>query len=184
MENKENIISDEKEKEEAELQEIKEKAYKYDLIAEDYEAVLKMAAVKNLSVKDFLNTLKQNEKADIRNGFFEKYAEDEELKSYILELEAKREAEADTELLEINKYFPEIKSLSDIPKEVIVSAKMRGTGLLLEYLLYIRQKALIKRDLEKNKESANKTSIGSQRESLCADYDPSKLQFIKGIWNR
>ena len=56
MENKENIISDEKEKEEAELQEIKEKAYKYDLIAEDYEAVLKMAAVKNLSVKDFLNS--------------------------------------------------------------------------------------------------------------------------------
>jgi hypothetical protein len=106
------------------------------------------------------------------------------LADYILGLEEKNSSKTDAAFIEVQRYFPNIKNIDEIPSEVFKAASVKGSNLLNEYLRYLQLAKLTLKAFEKNNIEAKLASVGSQREAISQDFDPAKLQFIKGIWNK
>lgn len=159
-----------------------QKGMKFDKISADFERVKNMAQSDGMSVTEFINAL-EGQRTDLRKKeLLEKCQGDEELAEHILSLEKGIKAQENLDLKEVNEYFPNIKSINDLPKEVVENASMRGSALLDEYLRYRILKQRQKENFQKNEEMKRLSSIGSQRQSESPEFDPVKNEFIKGIW--
>lgn len=166
-----------------EVKELAKKGYNYDLISNDWERLKNMAFSEGKSVCEYLNYLSESKTQTRRKELVEKCA-DEELAEYVLNLENKSQSNNDNFFGEMSEYFPKIKDISELPLCVVENAKIKGSRILDEWLRY-RHKKQIEMSAFKNLEKlANESSIGPQREFVSADYDPAKLQFIKGIWGK
>lgn len=166
-----------------ELTELAKKGYNYDLISSDWERVKTMAFADGKSVGEYLSFLSENQTSARRKELIEKCV-DEELAEYILNLESSSTKNNDCFFSEVLDYFPKIKDISELPLCVVEKAKVKGSRILDEWLRYRHKKQAEMsafRDFEK---LTSDSSIGPQREFVSADYDPTKLQFIKGIWGK
>lgn len=166
-----------------EIAELAKKAYSYEQISGDWDRVKTMALSEGKSVCEYLDSLSEIRINKRRSELLEKGA-DEQLISYILDLEKEKMSTDKGFFDEVSEYFPKIKDISDIPECVVESARVKGSRLVDELLRYRHKKQMeisILKDLEK---SAINSSIGPQREHISADIDPAKLQFIKGIWGK
>ncbi|MDD6478423.1 MAG: hypothetical protein PUF48_01225 [Oscillospiraceae bacterium] len=161
-----------------------EKSEKFDLIDSEYNRLKGMADKASLSVEEFLNSLENRDKENRRTILLQKCSGDEELADYILGLEEKNSSKTDAAFIEVQRYFPNIKNIDEIPSEVFKAASVKGSNLLNEYLRYLQLAKLTLKAFEKNNIEAKLASVGSQREAISQDFDPAKLQFIKGIWNK
>jgi len=161
-----------------------QKGMKFDLISEELARLKELAAAENLNISDFLSMLENKKRQTRREMLVEKCGGDDALADYILELEGVPTADRNTDFEEVKRYFPEIKSISDLPEAVKVAAELKGSGLLNELLRYRLKKQRSIEAVKSKQSDADFASIGSQREALSVDYDPAKLQFLKGLWNR
>lgn len=166
-----------------EIKELAQKGYNYDLISSDWERVKSMAFAEGKSVCEYLSSLSEDKYNARRKELVEKCA-DEELAEYVLGLETANKLKNDNFFGEVCEYFPKIKDISELPLCVVENAKIKGSRLLDEWLRY-RHKKQIQMSAFKDLETlTTNSSIGPQREFVSADYDPTKLQFIKGIWGK
>ncbi len=161
-----------------------QKGMKFDLISKELVRLKELATAEKLNISDFLSMLENKKLQTRRETLIEKCGGDTALADYILELEGASPTESNADFEEVKKYFPEFKNVSDLPEAVKEAAELKGSRLLDELLRY-RLKKQRSIDAAKNKQyDADFASIGSQREALSVDYDPAKLQFLKGLWNR
>lgn len=166
-----------------ELTELAKKGYNYDLISSDWERVKTMAFADGKSVGEYLNSLCEKQASIRRKELIEKCA-DEELADYVLSLENSATKNNDYFFYEVLDYFPKIKDISELPLCVVENAKAKGSRILDEWLRYRHKKQAEMSAFKDFEKLTSDSSIGPQREFVSADYDPAKLQFIKGIWGK
>lgn len=84
---------------------------------------------------------------------------------------------------EVKENFPEIKSIEDLPDEVIENAVNSKKPLLDEYLRYrLLQEKAVKENLSAQ-ENAIKSSVGSQQNKAKGE-NPEAAEFLKGLWRK
>ena len=178
-----NIDGNEREYSIEEIKDLMQKGFNYQLVSDDYQRVLNMAQAEGSSVGEYLSRLEEKRIAERREELLNKCG-DSELAEYVLNLEAAASANKDADFDELREYFPQIKDKSELPLEVTCAAKLKGTRLLDEWLRYRQRKQSELSAVRSKQKSGQESSIGSQREHITADYDPAKLQFIKGVWGK
>ena len=166
-----------------EMEELAKKAYTYELIIEDWNKVKAMAQTEDKSVSEYLDALRAGRIDKRRSELLEKGA-DEQLADYILSLENTNDLKSNGFFDEVVEYFPKIKDISELPECVVEAAKLKGSRLLDEWLRYRHKKQMELSAFKDYEKSVANSSIGSQKEHITADFDPAKLQFIKGVWGK
>ena len=166
-----------------EIKDLVQKGLNYQLVSDDYERVRKMAQLEGGSVGEYLTRLEEKRMSERREKLLEKCG-DAEFAEYILNLEIAASANTDADFEELKSYFPHIKNKNELPTEVTTAAKLKGTRLLDEWLRYRHKKQNELSNLKAKQKLGQQSSVGSQREHIAADYDPTKLQFIKGVWGK
>ena len=161
-----------------------QKGFDYEAIKDDYERIKELALSDGHSVGEFLSLIETQRLNKRRAELLDKCAGNAELADYILLLEAKKKKITDYGLKEVKEYFPSISSIEELPQEVVERSRLRGSSLLDELLRYRHKKSEAQKGLKRAESSASASSVGSQREYIVGDYDPAKLQFIKGIWGK
>lgn len=151
-----------------------QKGMKFDLISANFEKLKELSRLSGKSVGNFLSALECERREKRLKELTEDCGGNEDAARRLLDAETVRD-----DLSELRAEFPEI-SEEAVPDEVKTAAKEKGTGLLLEYLLYLhRQRTASEQELLRRKETAEKSlgplSSGTVGETACAE-------FIKGVW--
>ena len=166
-----------------EISELAKKAYSFEQISSDWDRVKNMALSEGKSVCEYIDALSEDRLNKRRSELLDQGA-DEQLISYILELEKGKSVTNDSFFNEVLEYFPKIKTISELPECVVESARIKGSRIVDELLRYRHKKQMEISALKDLEKSATNSSIGPQRERISADIDPTKLQFINGIWGK
>ena len=157
-----------------------QKGMKYDVISEDYNTLKALAAEESKSVPQFLADLK-NSRIEIRKNYLtEKCGGDSLLAEHIATLEAKSDG-FDNGFAELNTLFPEFKTETELPNEVLENANAKGTLLLDEYLRYLLLKTRAENAAVLSEKEAKNQSLGSQI-SRHESENPEAEEFLKGLW--
>lgn len=104
----------------------------------------------------------------------------EKIAEHILALE--EGARLREEFEEIKAEFPQISSLDELPEEVKSAAKLKGTGLLFEHLLYehrLRKAASEELDRKEQRQAQSLGSVSANVGTSAVD-----TEFLKGVWGR
>lgn len=156
-----------------------QKGMKYDLIADTLEQLKKLALGAEKTIPQFLQNL-ENEKIQKRKEeLLKKCSGDNDLVEKIISFEGNHTQ--NNHFDEIEKYFPNIKSEEDLPKEVRESSKLKGTLLLDEYLRYLLAQKKRQEKSKEHEEKVQKASIGSLK-NCKSPTSPETEEFIKGLW--
>lgn len=162
----------------AEAATLAQKGMKFEIIENEFERLKSIAAKEGKSVPAFIDDLEKKHTAARRDEILAECAGNEALADHVLELEnAKPQSDG---LSELKEYFPTVKSLDDLPRAVVESARLKGENLLNAYL---RFRLIKKRQSEKEKlfeKAAENASIGSLKGPFSAGDDT----FIKALWGR
>lgn len=155
-----------------------QKGMKFEMIENDFERLRSIAAKNKMSVPAYISELEKKQAADRRKELLSECAGNEALADRVMELEDSTEPESDLD--EIREYFPTVKSLDDLPRAVVESARLKGENLLNSYLRFrfIKKRQKAQDHLFEN--AAGKASIGSLRSPEAADDDV----FIKALWGK
>ncbi len=185
MENTENVENiDTQEIEANVLEELRDKARKYDMAAADYQRIRDLAAHKDCSVGEFISGIEK----DMTDRRIEELTEgcggNRELAERIFKLESAAAGIERADIREISEYFPEITEISQLPETVVEASRLKGSALLDEYLRHLAQLYRAKENSAQNDRRAKDSSIGSQRNAESGDYDPTSREFIKALWSR
>ena len=136
------------------------KAEKYDSVLNNLEALAKREKV---SVKEFVEKLKADKDETYKALVLEKVGGDEELAQKLIALEnpsCENSADND-EIKVINKYFPQYKSVGDIPSEALIINETKNIPLfdaILRYHFFENKKC---DDDLKNREKNEQGTAGS-----------------------
>lgn len=159
----------------AEAVTLAQKGMKFDLISANFDKLKNLSKLAGKSVGDYLDGLETARRENRFKELVEDCGGNEDAARRLLDAE---EPKGD-DLAEFRAEFPEI-SEEKIPDEVKTAAEEKGTGLLLEYLLYLhRQRNAVDSELLRRKETAEK-SLGSLSAGTVTD--PARAEFIKGVW--
>ena len=165
---------------ETELNEVYKKAREYDVIINDYNALLKLSHEKGISVPELINSIKHENDTKRLSELTEKCNGDEELAKHILELESALEQTND-DFAEIKKFFPKFKDKGELPLSVTENARLRGTLLLDEYLRYLLTENLNTKNALKEQELRDRASTGSLT-TRKSEINPEAAEFLRGLW--
>lgn len=162
--------------------ELAQKGMKFEALSDELELLKQLANDSNKTVKQYLSDLKFQKNGLLRDSLIEKCGDDTELRDELLRLYAKNEQPNDG-FLEVQEYFPEIKSRDDLPESVLENARLCGRGLLDEFLRYrfLQQKAVKDNILSQQRGAAS--SAGSQLNKTRGD-NPEAAEFLKGLWRK
>ena len=111
-----------------------QKGLKFDSIAKEYEDLKSLASQSGKSVPEFIELLKQERSEERKRKLTEQCGGNEEMAAYVLTLEEPSGDRLGFE--ELQKAFPTISTLEDLPETVVENAKLKGRLLLDEYLRY------------------------------------------------
>lgn len=155
-----------------------QKGMKFEMIEEEFSTLRDLASKQKMSVPEYINSLKKGQEAARREELLAECGGNEKLADRVLELENNKKS--DDGLEELREYFPTVKSLEDLPRAVVESARLKGENLLNSYLRYrvIRKKSIEKQNLAE--QTAEQSSIGSQKSVAASGEDA----FLKGLWGR
>lgn len=157
-----------------------QKGLKFDAIKGDFERLKNIAAKSGKSVSDYISAIEEQRITKRREELLKHSGGNEELADHVLSLE-NSQTETDNGLNLLCAEFPEIKSLEDLPEEVLENVELLGGNLLAAYLLYThRQKVAGQNALNKQRE-VQKASVGSLSSGGRAS-DFAKEEFIKALW--
>jgi len=160
--------------------ELAQKGMKYEAIAKDYETLKTLAREENQTVPQFLKGLKTARLEQRKNYLTEKCGGDSLLAEHIATLEAKSDG-FDNGFAELNTLFPEFKTETELPNEVLENANAKGTLLLDEYLRYLLLKTRAENAAVLSEKEAKNQSLGSQI-SRHESENPEAEEFLKGLW--
>lgn len=160
--------------------ELAQKGMKYEAIAKDYETLKTLAREENQTVPQFLKGLKTARLEQRKNYLTEKCGGDSLLAEHIAMLEAKSDG-FDNGFAELNTLFPEFKTETELPNEVLENANAKGTLLLDEYLRYLLLKTRAENAAVLSEKEAKNQSLGSQI-SRHESENPEAEEFLKGLW--
>lgn len=160
--------------------ELAQKGMKYEAIAKDYETLKTLAREENQTVPQFLKGLKTARLEQRKNYLTEKCGGDSLLAEHIATLEAKSDG-FDNGFAELNTLFPEFKTETELPNEVLENANAKGTLLLDEYLRYLLLKTRAENAAVLSEKEAKNQSLGSQI-SRHGSENPEAEEFLKGLW--
>lgn len=197
MENTENLINDLPESEQKEItipvkynKEIKnlsiedaaclaQKGLKFEAIEKDFTALKELASKENQSVPVFISNLCDRYTEEKKNALIEECGGNEEIAQRILNLEGN--SQNTDGLAELSEAFPEIKSLEDLPDEVLEKTQLKGTLPLDEYLRYLLQQNKQKKAFAEKQRQSEKSSTGSLANLKGAE-NPETEEFLRGLW--
>ena len=155
-----------------------QKGLKFELIEKDFCKLKDLAGRQKMSVPEYISELEKNQSVLRKNEILNEYKENDALAERIVELEKGKEE--DDGLEELREYFPSVKSLSDLPRAVVESARLKGENLLNSYLKYRIVKKRQADDERYFERSAKNASIGS----LKSGGDTAGDDFIKALWGK
>ncbi len=156
-----------------------QKGLKFEAIEKEYNSLKALASKENKSVPKFIEELIEGKKEKEKAELLEKCGGDEKIAERILKSEGK--GKNDNGFSELSESFPEIKSLEDLPEEVIEKAQLNGTFLLDEYLRYLLAQDKKVKAVNKKVKAAQKASTGSLASQKGAT-NPETEEFLKGLW--
>lgn len=165
-----------------EAQSLAQKGLKLDAISGELESLRRMAKSQNLSVPQFLSALERQQNERRKEELLSECGGNAELAERILRLEGESDS-GEPSLRELQEFFPSIRSLSDLPEQVVARASTLGVNLLNEYLRYREAQKRANREAETSAKNAEKASTGSQYGGGAAT-DEANAEFIKGLWGR
>ncbi|MBR4909920.1 MAG: hypothetical protein IKZ47_01185 [Clostridia bacterium] len=155
-----------------------QKGMKFEMIENDFSRLRTLAAKNSMSVSEYINHLEDQRAKERKEELLKECGGNEELAEHVMELENFRGE--DDGLDELREYFPTVRSLSDLPRAVVETARLKGENLLKSYLTYRllrKRQAAEQTAAEKSAESA---SVGSQK----GGSDRGEDDFIRALWGR
>ncbi len=162
--------------------ELAQKGMKLEAISKEIETLRELAQSKNQSISDYLNDLKQNENSKRLDSLIEKCGADKELLNEVLKLSEKNQRHIKG-FDELTEFFPEIKSLEDLPESVVENVKLNGRTLLDEFLRYRISEEKAVRENNITQRRAEESSVGSQLNKVKGE-NPEAAEFLKGLWRK
>ena len=170
-----------------------------------YDSIERVATLKGLSVKEFLNGLETAQDEAHRRELIEKFGDDEEIIGSMMELyhinkqktldnaKENRKAAAEAEEQSVNERlaqefvemkngdFPELTEFADLPEAVKKSA-FSGLSLSHAYLKYMHNENKKIAAAKASEAAAAKKSTGSMASDK-EDISASESALLKGLWN-
>ena len=163
-------------------QSLAQKGLKLDAISGELETLRRMAKAQSLSVPQFLSALERQQNERRKEELLKECGGNGELAERILKLEGNSE-DSEPELSELQEFFPQIKSVSDLPHQVVERARALGSDLLNEYLRYRETQKRNNREAEASERSAMRASVGSQYGGGAIE-GGADAEFIRGLWGK
>ena len=162
----------------AEAATLAQKGMKYEMIENDYQKLKNLAAKSKKSVPMYISELQEREIAARREELLKECGGNEALADRVMELE--NAEPQDDGLDELREYFPTVKSLDDLPRAVVESARLKGENLLNAYLKFrfIKKREKTQEDLFER--AVTDASVGSLKSPEVKSDDT----FIKALWGR
>lgn len=157
-----------------------QKGMKFDMISAEFELLKELSKSAGMSPAEYLKGLKNSAEEKRLSELTAKCSGDSELALKILKAESSPSAPDEMDALSTE--FPEIKGMEDVPEEVKTAAKIKGTGLLFEYLLYEHRQSLAAREELSRRELAERASLGPL--SIGSENSAVDAEFLKGIWGK
>ncbi|MEE0808534.1 MAG: hypothetical protein U0L84_04150 [Acutalibacteraceae bacterium] len=158
-----------------------QKGMKLDAISGELSRLRKIAGAKGKSISEFLSALERQQIDSRKEELLSECGGNEELAERIMKLEANTAAK-DSDLAELQQFFPAVKAVEDLPQTVVERAKMLGSNLLNEYLRYREGERIKRRESERSLRTAAAASVGSQGNS--GTFDSANAEFLKALWGR
>lgn len=155
-----------------------QKGMKFELIENDFSKLKDLAGKHNLSVPEYIKVLENEHIDKHRKELLEECGGNEQLADRVLELENGQKN--DDSLEELKEFFPTIKSIDDLPRAVVESARLRNESLLNSYLKYRIVKKRHQREEDLFERDTNNASIGSQKSTTVSGDDA----FLRALWGR
>lgn len=160
-----------------------QKGMKYDSVSGEYSRLKNLAASSGKAVGDYITFLENEERDRRYRSLLEECGGNEQTANRILELEGNKKDDL-PDMSEIKEFFPEIKDIDSIPKEVLENIELSGGNLLNSYLRYLLKAEREKQKILQERENAANSSAGSQSKNESLSIDAAANQFLKGIWGR
>ena len=156
-----------------------QKGLKFEAIEKDYIALKSLAEKENKSVPQYISDLAAKRQEVLRENLTKECGGNEKMADRILSLEAQGEKELN--LKEVYDTFPDIKTMDDLPEEVLDKCRLKGTLPLDEYLRYLlSQKRKVDEARKKQKES--EASATGSLANLKGAENPETQEFLRGLW--
>lgn len=171
------------------------------------ESLERAAALKGMSVEDFVNSFETEQDEAYRRELAERFGDDEETinimmehyqngkqgkidaaKNKRLQDEATAEQNINTrlanEFIELQKEFPELQEFADLP-ESVRRAAAEGKDLTHAYLLHQHRENKKIAAAKASEEAAAAKSAGSMADNPLTDNKTSaEKSYLKGLWGR
>lgn len=155
-----------------------QKGLKFTAIEKDFTALKELAQKENKSVPVFISELCDRYNEDKKKALIEECGGNEEIAQRIIDLQGNQISDG---LKELTEAFPEIKSLEQLPEEVVEKSRLKGTLPLDEYLRYLLSQEKIKKAAALKQRQSEKTTTGSLA-SLKGAENTEAEEFLRGLW--
>lgn len=158
-----------------------QKGLKYDMITPDFDRLRSLAQQNGKSVGEFLSMVEGNLKKERRDEILSKCGGNEELTDNFISMEEKLSSD-DGQLKELMEFFPEISGYDELPEEVVIRSREKGSRILDEYLRHLHSLKMQKRLSEEKEKDIKKHTLGSLKTEDTGAVDPVRNMFLKGLW--
>ena len=158
-----------------------QKGLKYDMITPDFDRLRSLAQQNGKSVGEFLSMVEGNLKKERRDEILSKCGGNEELTDNFISMEEKLSSD-DGQLKELMEFFPEISGYDELPEEVVIHSREKGSRILDEYLRHLHSLKMQKILSEEKEKDIKKHTLGSLKTEDTGAVDPVRNMFLKGLW--
>jgi len=157
-----------------------QKGMKLDSLLPIMDKLKRLSKSAGLSVDGYISHLEGKNIELRKSELLKECGGNEKIAEHILALEEGSRLREEFE--EIKAEFPQISSLDELPQEVKSAAKLKGTGLLFEHLLYEHRLRRAAREELSRKEQRVAQSLGSV--SANVGTNAADAEFLKGVWGK
>ena len=140
----------------------------------------RLSKTAGLSVDSYISKLEGEDNELRKSELLKECGGNEKLTQHILALE--EDSRLRQEFNEIKAEFPEMNSLDELSEEVKSAAKLKGTGLLFEHLLYEHRLRRAAEEELSRKEQRQAQSLGSVSANVRTN--AVDTEFLKGVWGK
>ena len=153
-----------------------QKGMKFDMLAPEIEKLKGLSTAKGVSLPEYIRGLVTADRESRLAELTDKCSGDKDLAEKLLCATSGEKPDDTAELL---SEFPQLAE-ENIPESVKAAAKLKGTGLLFEYLLYDHRQRMAAAEEKSREKAARAGSLGSM--AFGGAGHTADAEFIKGIW--
>ena len=157
-----------------------QKGMKLESLMPVMDKLKKLSKTAGMSVDGYISHLEEENTKLRKSELLKECGGNEEIVDRILSLEEGERLR--DEFLEVKAHFPQLMSIDQLPEEVKTAAKLKGTGLLFEHLLYehhLRQAAEEELSRKEKIQAQSLGSVGANAPTNAVD-----SEFLKGVWGK